>query len=289
MKISVIIPTYNRVSLLPRAVRSIPKNAMAEIIIIDDGSTDGTREVVAVLQKEDPRILSVSLPQNRGVNYARNRGIEKATGEWISFLDSDDEYVLGGFGIVNSALERASRYIDIVGFMTLREVNGIMESRGFGVEESWETHEPSYEEVLFKEHILGDIHYCIRRSTFAQGYKFAEYINGFESAFFAKLAKDGEKFLYINDVVDMRHSGGDMHLSTNPYKRWPRQFARAYREFVTEHHTMLSERPAVLQHFYRRIGKCMLLSGNPFGIFWLVKAYTVKKHLPVGNASRIHA
>ncbi len=272
MKISVIIPTYNRASLLSRAVWSVPKDVLAEIIIIDDGSTDNTKEVVATLQKEDSRIISVPLPQNNGVNYARNCGVEKATGEWVQLLDSDDEYVPGGFDVVSSALERMSGDIDIVGFMTLREVDGIMEPRGFRVGESWRTYEPSYEEVLFKEHIRGDIHYCIRRSIFAQGYKFAEYINGFETAFFAKLSKDGKRFIYINDVVDMRHSDAGAHLSVEPYKRWPRQFVRAYREFVMEHRVAFSQRPSRLRDFYMRIGKGMLRSCNPLGIWWLLKA-----------------
>lgn len=271
MKISVIIPTYNRASLLPRAVRSIPKDVQAEIIVIDDGSTDGTKGVVVKLQKEDSRIISVPLIQNKGVNYARNRGIEKATGEWVQLLDSDDEYIPSGFDITSSTLERVPKYMDIVGFMTLREISGgVMEPRGFRIGEPWKTYEPSYEEILFKEHIRGDIHYCIRRSIFDQGYKFAEYVNGFETAFFAKLAKDGKKFLYINNVVDMRHIDTGTHLSTEPYKRWPQQFTCAYREFVMEHKMMLSQRPGVLRDFYMRIGKGMLRGYNPIGIWWLL-------------------
>ncbi len=272
MKSSIIIPTYNRAPLLPRAVRSIPKDVSAEIIIIDDGSTDDTEEVVAALQKEDARIIFISLSENRGVNYARNTGIEKATGEWIQLLDSDDEYVSGGFDIASKVLETVPRDISVIGFMTLREVGSSMEPRGFRVGEQWNTYEPSYQDVLFKEHIQGDIHYCIRRSLFAQeGYRFAKYINGFEMAFFAKLAKDGKKFLYINQVVDMRHESMGMHLSTEPYKRWPRQFTCAYREFVKEHRAALSKRPKVLRDFYIRIGKGMLRSCNPLGVWWITR------------------
>ncbi len=276
MKTSVIIPTYNRASLLPRAVQSIPANTSAEIIIVDDGSTDGTKKVVAALQKEDAYIVFIPLPENGGVNHARNIGIERATSEWIQLLDSDDEYVPGGFDIVSKVLETVPHDVSVVGFMTLREVEGGMRSRGFRTGEQWVTYEPSYQDVLFKEYIQGDIHYCIRRSIFAQeGYRFADYINGFETAFFAKLAKDGKKFLYINQVVDMRYDSAGMHLSTEPYKRWPRQFAQAYREFVDEHYEMLSTRPDVLRHFYKHIGKCMLRSYNPLGIWWILKALAI--------------
>ena len=273
MKTSIIIPTYNRASLLPRAVRSIPADAATEIIIVDDGSTDDTKEIVASLQKEDSRIILIPLSANGGVNHARNIGVERATGEWVQLLDSDDEYTLDGFGIVDKALEVVPHEVSVAGLMTLRETEEGMEPRGFRVGEKWTTYEPSYEDILFKEQIQGDIHYCIRRSLFAQeGYRFADYINGFERAFFAKLAKDGKKFLYINQVVDMRHSGVDVHLSIEPYKRWPRQFARAYREFVREHKTALLQRPNILRDFYMRIGKGMLRSYNPLGIWWLIKA-----------------
>ena len=277
MKTSIIIPTYNRAHLLSRAVKSIHPGFPAEIIIADDGSVDNTKKVVAELQKKDPRIVFVPLPENKGVNYARNKGIESATSEWVQFLDSDDEYVTGGFEAIDKSLEDVPSDIDVVGFMTLRETGGIMEPRGFCVGEQWTTYEPSYQDVLFKEHIQGDIHYCIRRSIFAQeGYRFADYINGFETAFFAKLAKDGKKFLYINQVVDMRHNEGGTHLSTEPYKRWPRQFARAYRELVDEHYEIFFTRPDALRHFYMRTGKCMLRSGNPLGIWWFMKGFGLK-------------
>ena len=175
MEISIIIPTYNRATLLPRAIRSIPRGVPAEIVIVDDGSTDNTIDVVQGLAKEDKRIIFIPLPTNKGVNYARNRGIEKATGEWIGFLDSDDEYVPGGMEQMVAKLQKTASDVDIVGFMTLREVGGVMESRGFRVGESWVAHNLSYEEVLLKEHITGDVHYCIRRSVFVSNhYRFPE-------------------------------------------------------------------------------------------------------------------
>jgi len=89
--ISVIIPTYNRIETLPRAIESVmvqthPAN---ELIIVDDGSTDGT---VAWLGEHYPQIKLIK-QQNSGVSAARNRGIEVASGEWIALLDSDDEWL----------------------------------------------------------------------------------------------------------------------------------------------------------------------------------------------------
>jgi glycosyltransferase involved in cell wall biosynthesis len=89
--VSVIIPTHNRAGLLPRAVRSVldQSHPAEEIIVVDDGSTDHTERV---LRTEFPNIDYVR-QENRGVAAARNRGIREARGEWLAFLDSDDEWL----------------------------------------------------------------------------------------------------------------------------------------------------------------------------------------------------
>lgn len=90
MKISVIIPTYNRYKLLTRAIESIISQTLMvdEIIVVDDGSTDNTKEIV-----NDFTMLTYIYQENAGVSTARNRGIREASNDWIAFLDSDDEWV----------------------------------------------------------------------------------------------------------------------------------------------------------------------------------------------------
>lgn len=87
--ISVVIPTYNRLSFLKEAVASILNQTLApkEIIIIDDGSTDGTWAWLKAIPSEVVRIF---LQDNRGPAAARNFGVAHATGRWVAFLDSDD-------------------------------------------------------------------------------------------------------------------------------------------------------------------------------------------------------
>lgn len=91
--ISVIIPVYNRRELLPRALESVLNQSHTdlEIIIIDDGSTDGTSELD--LLSSDKRISLHRLPFRSGVSKARNEGVLRARGEWLAFLDSDDEWL----------------------------------------------------------------------------------------------------------------------------------------------------------------------------------------------------
>ena len=91
--VSVIIPTYNRANSLLRAVGSVLKQTYTnfELIIIDDGSTDNTEEVIRKF--EDNRIVFIKHEFNRGGSYARNTGVKASNGGCIAFLDSDDEWV----------------------------------------------------------------------------------------------------------------------------------------------------------------------------------------------------
>ena len=90
-KTTVIIPTYNRRSRLESAIESCLANSDdvdVQIIVVDDGSTDGTREWLSALQ--DHRIRTILQP-NQGAPAARNAGLESAEGRYIKFLDDDDE------------------------------------------------------------------------------------------------------------------------------------------------------------------------------------------------------
>lgn len=93
--VSIIVPVYNRASKIERALRSIEAQTYPhwEVIVIDDGSTDGTPEVVKRIAEKDRRIRLIRHECNRGAQAARNTGIRAAKGEWIAFLDSDDEWL----------------------------------------------------------------------------------------------------------------------------------------------------------------------------------------------------
>lgn len=90
--VSVIIPTYNRSSLVPRAIESVRRQTYrnVEILVIDDGSVDDTQSVVRKIP--DDRIRYIRHEINKGLPAARNTGIRAARGEYIAFLDDDDEW-----------------------------------------------------------------------------------------------------------------------------------------------------------------------------------------------------
>jgi glycosyltransferase involved in cell wall biosynthesis len=93
MLVTVVVPTFNRARQLPGAIESVlaQSHRELEVIVIDDGSTDDTAAIVAALRQRDSRITYLSQP-NGGVAAARNRGLERAQGDLIAFLDSDDRW-----------------------------------------------------------------------------------------------------------------------------------------------------------------------------------------------------
>ncbi len=88
---SVIIPTYNRFPYLKSAIDSVYCQTFEvwELIVVDDGSTDSTLYIPNLY----PEVIFLRLEENRGVSYARNQGIERARGELVCFLDSDDTWL----------------------------------------------------------------------------------------------------------------------------------------------------------------------------------------------------
>jgi len=90
-EVSVVIPTYNRAHLIGRAVDSVLQQSYCDchVIVVDDGSTDGTDAVMAERYGGNDRVEYLRQP-NRGVSAARNAGIARMRGEFLAFLDSDD-------------------------------------------------------------------------------------------------------------------------------------------------------------------------------------------------------
>ena len=98
MKLSVIIPVYNQEKLISKAIDSVPDTEDIEIIIVNDGSTDNTQTSILNYLADNQRknkITTIELEKNKGVSYALNRGLEKAIGNYIVFLGSDDWFIPG--------------------------------------------------------------------------------------------------------------------------------------------------------------------------------------------------
>ena len=91
------MPTYNRVDLLPETIKTILSQDYEdlELLIVDDGSTDKTAEVIKEIQAQDQRLRYIQLPENRGIGFARQAGLEHISGIFIALADSDDLWLPG--------------------------------------------------------------------------------------------------------------------------------------------------------------------------------------------------
>ena len=113
-KITIVIPTFNRAEYLPLAIESVQaqNGVPTEIIVVDDGSTDRTPELMGGLTGPD---LHYIRQENAGVSAARNTGIAAATAPWVAFLDSDDVWLPGKLALQTDEL---SRHPDAVAHLT---------------------------------------------------------------------------------------------------------------------------------------------------------------------------
>ena len=115
LKSSVIIPTYNRAQVIQRAVDSVLSQTFRdfELLIIDDGSTDDSLNVLQSLAHNDKRMRVVT-QSNQGAGPARNRGLDIARGEYIAFLDADDTWDVKNIEKLHKTLALAGVFLCLI-------------------------------------------------------------------------------------------------------------------------------------------------------------------------------
>ena len=124
-KISVIVPVYNSISCLERCVRSICAQTYRnlEILLIDDGSTDGTDALCEQLAKEDARIRTFH-KRNGGASSARNVGIEMASGLYLGFIDSDDYIEPDMYELMSRAMQERGEDFVLISRVVVDDMGG---------------------------------------------------------------------------------------------------------------------------------------------------------------------
>lgn len=110
--LSVIIPVYNEARFLDRCLKSLKPNPDVEIIVIDDGSTDNSAEIIE--KYKDKLDVVEILPNNAGVSFARNIGLTVATGKYVTFLDADDQMAPEGLENMLKAIYRFYGAINVI-------------------------------------------------------------------------------------------------------------------------------------------------------------------------------
>lgn len=130
--ISCVIPVYNDRARLPRAVASVLAQGPAvQVVLVDDGSSDGSRELTLELARDEPRIVAFPLPANRGQGNARNIGVAVAEAPVVTFLDQDDEHAAGWYEHALGLLRGHAELAAVKGEIELLELPaGVSVARG---------------------------------------------------------------------------------------------------------------------------------------------------------------
>lgn len=143
LSVSVIIPTYNRAHMVVGAVESVLRQCREgdEVIVVDDGSTDDTENV---LRRFIDRIRYIKT-SNAGAGHARNRGISEARGDLIAFLDSDDEWMPGKLEIQRKLLEARPDILYVFSDFAVKYPDG-RENRNYLV--NWHRDRRNWDDIL---------------------------------------------------------------------------------------------------------------------------------------------
>ena len=203
-KISIIIPTYNRASLLPRVVKSVLNQAFKniELIIVNDASTDTTDEVVESFN--DKRIVYIKHKENKGPSAAMNTGFDAVRGKYVISIMDDDEFLPGAFQtIVEKFYELSPKGIKVLWFDSIDAETG--KYSGSGIRKEGYV---SYEDILCNK-ITGDYFPAID-SLVIGNHRFDQTLWNMPSLFSLKLYRNNKVF-YIPRVLakSYRNHGQD--------------------------------------------------------------------------------
>ena len=131
-KFSIIIPVYNAAATLPQTLESVAKQSLAdfEVVLVDDGSTDNSAEIVISETKEWEN-FQVIPQENMGLGYARNVAAKAATSDWLVFLDADDYWAADKLTVLNDAIRQNPTAELLYHAIFEKYPNGNMRKRAF--------------------------------------------------------------------------------------------------------------------------------------------------------------
>lgn len=281
VQLTFLIPTHNRARLLARAVNSVLDQATVatigfEIIIVDDGSSDGTPEVVSAWAGE-PRVRVLRHAPNRGVAFARNVGLRVATGTWTVLLDSDNR-------LLDGALERLSAVASSI-------PDDVVVIWGRSVASDGRSMLSHRESGLFdgKEMISGRFegeHFSVVRTDVARRHLFAELGTRNECAacFWIPMFLDGRTFITQEAFQEYETSGDDRVTALNRRLSGALELVTCFREVLSRHGEMLKrDAPERYWSLWARVAMYETAGGNwARGVTAAVRGLAGLRHVP-GN------
>lgn len=253
--VSVIIPTFNRPSLLDRAIKSAINQTYKnlEIIIIDDGSTEDIKKVVDSFH--DNRITFLRHDTNKGVAAARNTGIKHSKGEYVAFLDSDDEWFERKIELQLSDLKRKGEEY-LASYCKRESYDDEMEKM---VKYSLPGRDGNQLEHLLFECFISLSSVVVERRCFDQVGSFDEEMRQAEDwEMWIRLSRFFS-FAYVDDILVRCHRHRSGRLSDTLDMNAPIYFARIY----NVHFDVFKKHRKAHAQFLMRHGYALVHNGNP--------------------------
>ena len=262
--ISVIIPSYNREHLIGRSIRSVLNQTYKEIevIVVDDGSTDNTRDVVSSFK--DSRIRYIRHDNNRGGCIARNTGINASRGEYIAFQDSDDEWLPEKMEKQMHVFNSVPKYVGIVysAFLRVKDC-----SASFIPSNKVTIKDGNLLNQLIKGNFISTQTTILRKTCFDKAGVFDKNLHRLQDwELFIRMSKYFE-FKYISEpLVIVYHQKDSISSSKKAY-------FEAIILIVEKHLDSFSKNNVTLAATYRHIGtELFSLGNNELGREYLLKA-----------------
>ena len=208
--ISVVIPTYNRAMFIGKAIASVLEQSLAcdEIIVVDDGSTDETSEIVRQISREVTIPLRYFYQENKGASAARNTGIAQAQCEMICFLDSDDRWAPRKLELQLEAMQQQPQYL-------ISHTREIWYRQGQQVNQK-KKHAPPHGEIFqraLRMCVVGMSTVMIRRELFTYYGLFAEDMFCCEDYDLWLRVGRKEEFLLVDEALTLKDGGREDQLS----------------------------------------------------------------------------
>ncbi|MDH4232118.1 MAG: glycosyltransferase [Nitrospirota bacterium] len=250
--ISVIIPTYNRAERLQHAMASVLRQTCGdfELIVVDNGSTDNTREIVT--NTRDARIHYISHPTNCGAAVARNIGIRGAKGEFIGFLDDDDEWLPCKLEKQLDTFRNSRSNVGVV-----YSGSSIISDRSGRTIHSFASHSPGHKDIDFLRTVTFSTSVpLIRKSCFLDVGLFDETLPGAQDKdMWIRLAKHYE-FGFVPEILVKRYIHGEQISADLKIKIEAKE--KIYRKYFD----VLSLHPDIMADHLWRIGILYCIDGR---------------------------
>ena len=286
--VSIVMPAYNRAGSIRMSVDSILRQTFTdfELIVVDDGSSDGTMDLLADVT--DPRLMRLANPRNMGAGAARNTGIKAARGDWVAFQDSDDEWLPRKLAkqmarLVLSGTEVVGCYCGMVTIWDRedrpREVSPTATGRiaiEYVPDPRIHTVEGDIRPSLLHANLVSTQTLVARRDALLQ-------INGFDETLLAlqdwecvlRLAKLGT-FVFVDEPLVLQF------FSDNSLTRSRRNRAEARARILEKHHALFAANPKILaRHYVSIAGELRRLGDFAAGRSTLGKALRLQPFDPV--------